>query len=170
MVTRGKASELLAYVAGVVDSDGHIGIDKSLTNPQRRVSPRYQPTVCVVNTSEALMTLLQSEFGGSVNTRKKVAEHHKTTYRWKLCNRMAADFCRQIAPYLLVKKAQSELLVEMMDAIPLYANTRLGHKTTPPEDLARREAVYQRFKALNDDRRYPQRLSGAASRTDEAIV
>ncbi len=161
MATRGKAPELLAYMAGVVDSDGWIGINRSGTNPQRRAYPRYQPQVCVVNTALHLLRLFEIEFGGSILTRRKVKANHKTTYYWKLGDRKAAEFCAVIVPYLRVKRAQAELLVEWMATKHGPEVLGRGAKLSEAE-VARREAMYQRYKALNDDRRYPQRLIEAA--------
>jgi hypothetical protein len=169
MATRGKAPELLAYMAGVTDSDGWIGINRSLTRPQRRANARYQPQVTIVNTSMALMELFQSEFGGSIVRRQKVKENHKQTYYWRLGDRKAAAYCEQILPYLLVKKEQAKLLIEFMAGVHGAEQKGQGAKLSQ-EECDRREAIYMRYKALNDDRRYPQRLSETASRTDEAIV
>src|SRR6185295_11739251 len=160
MATSGKASELLAYLAGVVDSDGWIGIDKSPINARRK-SPRYQPAVVVTNCSVPMMELFKREFAGSIMLRKQVLAHHKPTYRWKVCNRMAAEICRQIIPYLLVKRAQAELVIEMMDATARYLESRVGHKLLSTDTLERRESIYQRFRGLNDERGHPQRLSEA---------
>jgi len=168
MVTRGKAIDVLAYVAGVVDSDGHIGIDRSATMPQRRTSVRYEAAVVVTNVDRPLMDWLQEEFGGSLRQRKQMLPHHKPTYSWKLSEQQAAGFCEQILPYLRVKKRQAELLIELKAGWQQPEKRGQGAKTSESE-LARREAIYQRFKALNDDRR-PHRPSESASRTDEAMV
>lgn len=157
MATRRKARTVWAYVAGIIDGEGYIGIDKSKTMPQRRCSPRYQPEVVVVNSYLPLLEWLQREFGGSIMARKKQKDHHKPTWCWKLVNRQAAEFCKDLLPYLLVKKQNAELLIEFMEAAKPPKIRGQGAKLSEAE-VANRERLYQLMKARVDSR-HPQRLS-----------
>ncbi len=177
MATRGKRMEpeFLAYVAGVLDSDGWIGMNRTnrtvaLAN-QRRVSVRYQPQITVVNTYRPILEDFHEAFGGSISTRKKDKPHHKDIHYWRIGDRNAAEVCRLVLPYLRAKRAQAELCLEWATTARNPAPGRGAKLST--EELAYRESIYLRYKGLNDDRGFhsqPQRLSETASRTDEAIV
>lgn len=164
MVTRGKAIEVLAYVAGVIDSDGYIGINRTGSTHTLRVkrhwSPRFQVEVVVTNTCKEVLEWLASEFGGSIMLRKAVKPHHKATYRWKVGDLLASQLVEQVLPYLRIKPRQAEILLQFAE-LKRTANKHGKGARLSEEKLAQYEAIHQRFKALNDDRR-PQRLSGAA--------
>ena len=169
MVTRGKPVETLAYVAGVVDSDGCIGIcRKKRTNGYGIV---YSARLSVTNTDQPLVDWLKSEFGGFISIRKKAQEHHKTTYTWIISEQKMAVVLRQLLPYLRIKGRQAALLIELKEGMENLAN-RQGpwrEQRVHSEEMDRREAIYEQIKVLNDDRR-PHRLTGVASSTDEVIV
>ncbi len=180
METRGKSVEVLAYAAGVVDSDGCIGITKRAPQAvNRRVSPAYQGYITVTNTSLELLNWFEDEFGGSRKNRTQVLATHKRCYNWAVTNTAAAAMAELLIPYLKVKGAQAKLIIELHDVHQRYLGRRgqprnmvNGHLTgfvMPAAEVARREALYQQAKTNQDDRR-PQRLSGKASRTDEATV
>lgn len=171
-VTRGKmvTSQDLAYVAGFVDADGHIGICRQLSPSatQRCHNPRYQTYVVVTNCDRSVLEWMQAHFGGSIGGRPQVLPHHKPTYRWKATDQIGASLCREIAPYLRVKKAQAFLLIELCEA-KAAARPKGKGRRLEPERSANYERIYQRFKVLNDDRR-PQRPSGATPDVTERFA
>lgn len=174
MVTRGKTGQTpkilptiepsetqKAYIAGVVDADGHVALSRVNKRPpsQRLASVKYQAEIVVTNTDPRLIDFLTAAFGGRVYTRKKIAEHHKTTYSWRAGDRVAWQMAKAIAPYALIKQAQLLLLIEFYEG-------KIEHKrgtgaTLTPEEQARRADIHARIRALVDDRR-PQRLSERA--------
>jgi hypothetical protein len=158
MVTRGKSPEVLAYAAGVVDGEGHIGMYRNIPKASwkgRTKSPRYEYGVTVVNTVRPLLYWLHAEFGGSVCARPPQKEGWQPQWRWYLASLQAADFCRAILPYLRVKQEQATLLVAFVDT----KTTQRGApgRRSSDEELSWRDGIYLRLCALN--RTYPQRLS-----------
>lgn len=153
MVTRGKSEETInAYLAGIIDGEGHIAINRTKTCPQRRINPRYQAEVCVVNTDIRLMEFLVKHIGGSYHQRKKAKEWHKDTYSWKVTSTAARDLCVRLLPYLFLKKEQAELIVQ------LYKECNFNIRVLTNEEIQKRDLIYQQIAALNDSRR-PQRLT-----------
>lgn len=161
MVTRGKSKTLLAYLAGIVDADGHVALHagRKLSPEQRRISTRYQGEIVVTNTDRPLIDLLVETFGGHVFTRKKVEAHHKTTYSWKATDWVAVEVAKALLPYLFVKKGQAEIIIEFYEQRGVTP-TR-WRRPGEAEELARRDDCYARLRALVDDRR-PQRLNERA--------
>jgi hypothetical protein len=94
-----------AFMAGVIDGDGHIGIQKH---------PYFSPSIQFVNESKPLMNWAVLHFGGSV--RKENIPSGKEFYRWVLYGKKAQkQFIADIAPYLIVKRTQTEVLSRFLD-------------------------------------------------------
>jgi hypothetical protein len=158
MVTRGKSSEVLAYAAGIIDGEGHIGMYRNIPKAHwkgRGKSPRYEYGVTVNHTARPLIDWLHTQFGGSVSKKVVAHEHWLPQWRWYLSSLQAADFCRAILPYLRVKTMQAALMVEFVETKTSQRGAP-GRRTTDAE-LAWRDDVYLRLCALN--RTQPQRLS-----------
>jgi hypothetical protein len=168
MKTRGKQSkENLAYLAGVIDSDGYIGVLKSKAQPGNTKNPQYGLTVNVTNTSKVLMDWLVENFGGKVYTRKhKPGLNWKPTYNWILGYRAAKELLEEVLEFLVIKKDRAELGIRLMTG---WVKDNRG---THPDELARREGIYQEFKRLNySGLVQPERLNPEAPpKEDEAIV
>jgi len=162
--TRGKAdltTEEVSYLAGVIDSGGCISIGKmkgKYNKTARIVNPRYVLTLTVTNTSEALMNWLVERFNGRIKPRKKVNPKHKTTWNWVLDHGKALHALRMIKPYLVVKKKQAEVGIELIEKW-VSPNGGKGSQT-PSKEVERRESLYQTMKILNQTGTcYPQRLN-----------
>lgn len=94
-----------AYMAGVIDGDGHIGIVKN---------PAFCPAIQFVNESKALMNWAVLHFGGSI--RKEAIPSGKDFYRWVLYGKQAQKaFIANILPYMLIKRSQAEILREFLE-------------------------------------------------------
>lgn len=102
-----------AYIAGIFDGEGTIGIykHKSKDSAKRR-GYVYETTLYVVNTDKQLIELMYSYFGGNMRTRKKQKENHKTSYAWNISGSKVINVLEIILPYLRLKKRQGELLIE----------------------------------------------------------
>ena len=74
----------------------------------RRASPKYQMSVCVINTNQILIKWLKDNFGGSITTRKKAKENHKTAYRWVVGDQRAVVILRKVLPFLVIKTPQAK--------------------------------------------------------------
>ena len=93
----------LAYAAGVIDSDGFIGIYKQIIPQYGRVTPRYQLRVKVSNLSHKIINYFCITFGGNKNIEKTGYMH------WRLYDKQAEEFLKNIYPYLTFKKEQADL-------------------------------------------------------------
>lgn len=162
MAIRGKQEPSqgdLAYLAGIMDSDGCISISKWPGNGNR--SDRYVLELTVVNTSLRLMEWLVEKFGSRYKSRRKVSEKHKETYDWKYTNNNAAELLEQILPYLVAKERQARIGIEFVKG-NTHKPSGQGAKLHTDE-VARRESCKKRMQELN---RFgpvqPQRLNSSA--------
>ncbi len=131
----------LAYIAGFLDGEGTVRINRS-HNKARGI--RYELQVCAVNTCPEPLFLLQKQFGGGVYLRK-LLPRHKNIYCWTLGQRAGVNLLKQILPYLIIKKSRAELAIEFMDAIQGHKN---GVKLLE-EDIELRRIYFERMKQLN---------------------
>jgi len=156
----------LGYLAGVIDGEGYIGIEKTKPNKnQRQINPRYMPNICVVNTNKKLIDFLQKKWGGSIQQRNRngkwMKNYYKTCWRWRLNQGRIVEFLTAIRPYMIVKIEQADLLLkyyqERMKPIRGTFQGRHGVKEYPPEEMEFREKIYKEIKKLNHYD--PQRLN-----------
>lgn len=122
----------LAYLAGIVDGEGYIGItaDHRTRNPDR---PCWRLRVAVTNTNEWLMQHLKFSIGGGTIILRS-DKRQKPCYQWEIGNRKAAEFLKLILPYLRLKRPQAEL------AIKFQASISKSTRILTEEQLAVREA------------------------------
>lgn len=103
-------SHLLAYLAGVIDSDGSIGIKRSTYG--MRHGNGGQPTfservMCRQVTPEAVL-LLRDTFGGYYGITKGSTAKGRPLHSWQVTDMKAAECLRALRPYLHVKAAQAD--------------------------------------------------------------
>lgn len=101
------SKEILAYLSGIIDSEGNVVTTKYV---HLRVS----------NKSELLIRFLQKNWNGSVSLDKRP---QKSCYSWKASNKKFIPLLPQLKNYLLIKRRQIELWIKV---ISLYR--RFNHK------------------------------------------
>ena len=97
------------YLAGMIDADGSIGTTK--TGKNGNIVGR----VMVTNTNHDFLRTLQKEFGGYLSLRDKGSRPNWKPFgciTWS--NRKAQVILENISPFLLIKKAQAELVIELI--------------------------------------------------------
>lgn len=124
-----------AYLAGIIDADGCIRLNRRFNN--RSHQPVYAAYVQIYTTSTALLEWLETRFPGvsrrQRDDRQKEHPEWRVGYTWTLSgNRRVMIFCREIAPYLIIKREQAELIANGYVHLPEPA----------------RFALFQRLKAL----------------------
>lgn len=139
-----------AWFAGVLDSDGHIGIYRNVGNTQRHKNPRYAPALVITNTNEALLNRLSSLWPESkLKLRPRASERHQQTYSWQcLTIDSIVRLLQELRPYLIAKAAQADLLMDFLFTRKRTVSMGTG-TTTPVEEMDFREACWRRIRALN---------------------
>lgn len=111
------SADVLAYAAGVIDSDGSIGIQRE-TWPMRvhRASqPTFSERVTIRQIEPEAVDLIHQHFGGS---RYVIRYRGKRSGRQPLqsvviADRKASALLLAVLPYLRIKKAQAELCLKL---------------------------------------------------------
>ena len=96
----------LAYMAGIVDGEGCIAIDR-FTN-KNLPSYCYRLKLRVGNTNRWLIEQLRFSFGGNIKTVKQRG-NAKEAWEWYLAGENAAYCLKLLLPYLRIKRPQAEL-------------------------------------------------------------
>lgn len=170
--TRGKIKkEYLAYIAGVIDSDGSISVSKINLRDSKYKSPRYVLAVTITNTSEELIDFVQERMGGSYRDKKRRDRRQETTiikengidriitakritYDWTIASTKALNFLRLIKNYLIAKKRQAELAIEFQEnilnkkTVCVKAGLGISHRLAP-EEIKKRDWYNKTISALN---------------------
>jgi len=107
----------LAYIAGIVDGEGYIGI--TADGKRRRAKhgkDNLRLRVTVTNTNEWLCQYLKFSFGGGKVLLRTQSPNHRPCWQWQVDYGKAADFLKLILPYLHLKKPQAELAIKFQEA------------------------------------------------------
>ena len=116
----------LAYLAGVIDSDGFVSAARG-THKGRLY---YGAVVGIAGTDRKPHDLAASFFGGRVRCYLPKAErsHHKPQFQWQRYGESARPVLEAVLPYLLVKRSRAVLALELQD---LLFESRLPDEADP---------------------------------------
>ena len=147
--------EQYAYLAGVIDCDGYITIQrtkkvKKLPSGNNCVGFYHVVKVGITGTDRGIHDFASKIFGSSVSDHQPKNELHKKHYMWQLTSSRAVDFIKKIRPYLVIKRQQADL------AVRYFNDPRV--KTTPPvkitvEILELRDVYWKEIVSLNSSRK-----------------
>lgn len=100
----------LAYLAGVIDSDGHIGIKRNTYAMRVRGDagqPIYAERIDIKQVQPQAVELARACFGGWLGITKAYAKFGKPLHSWHCHSAMAGKALAMLLPYLRIKKAQA---------------------------------------------------------------
>lgn len=133
----------VAYLAGIVDGEGHITVTRVRTKGSVNVS--HSIRVVVTNTDKALIKWL-CEMSDTAMVKKAPAHPTwKTAWNWQITGVNAEAFLRAILPWLRVKRRQAELCLELRD----LGRHKWKGRALDPAVVEERERIAQEVIALN---------------------
>lgn len=101
----------LAYMAGVIDSDGTIGIKRN-TYSMRVVgdsaAPTYSERIHIRQVERQALELFSATFGGNLGISDPNAKRGRSLFNWGQTDRKAATTLRALLPFLRIKRRQAE--------------------------------------------------------------
>ena len=124
-----------AYAAGLLDGEGTIGVNKT-------GGTGYQ--IGIANLNMQMLEFLQSTFGGKI-----YRQGNKNYKRWELFTKKEVlEFLLLVEPYLIVKKKQSQLMIELLNT-RVHKKAGLAYRFTDNEkSLISQIRSYYREKVL----------------------
>ena len=164
----------IAYIAGLVDGEGYIGIvRREATDANKRLTPKHTGRISVAMCERApldfMCLVLRLPVGKMrVKPRRRNAHIHRDCFVVDIENDYAAAVAKLLAPFLLVKRKQAQLVIELRElqrsgsrrdlsqpyrVLQFKGGTSLGRNyivnKTSDQHVERCEAIYQQCKALN---------------------
>lgn len=139
-----------AYIAGIVEGEGHIGIRWEPPDPRsRNVSPRIRSILEIEMTDEDIILWLSEKLGGRPVNRRKRNPKHRTTWRLPIPAAHLAPFLAQIMPWMRSwrKRREAELVYEL--AKISRAGLRGHGRVTPQPILERRMVLFEEMRRLH---------------------
>ena len=112
-----------AYVAGIIDGEGHIGFART-----RNV---IYPRVSVINTNLDLLNDLKNKYDGFIFELTARKANWKVGYQWQLGNRKCVNLLEDVYDYLRIKYNQAWLVFAWDEIRP---GNNLGYWTVESEE------------------------------------
>lgn len=149
----------LAYLAGIIDADGTIGIKKnsySMRIVKDSGQATYSERIHIRQVERPALELLAATFGGNIGTEDPHAKRGKPLYRWGQTDAKAVATLKALLPYLRIKRHQAENCIQLRIIKEESKRARVakgrGHvgASVRPEIISRAmEDTYAVAKALN---------------------
>jgi len=164
-----RQAVLYSYIAGIIDGEGSIRINKSFTPRtiavHRVKSPVYNAQINLGMVDKEIPDLLKDTFGG--NVREERVPGMRSIWRYSLTGRnQLIDVLNNLLPYLRIKRKHAEVVIDFCQN---WKTPHIRRNGTDPQEILRREDAFQEIRKLN--------LVGAAAeakqediREDEAMV
>ena len=155
-----------AYLAGLVDGEGYIGIKKSKP-PKGCVSPSYSARIQIRMVDEPAIAFLSDSFSLNYYKEKPSAVNGRPLFCFQASNHLAAFILYTLYPYLRVKVVNAQVVLQLHELKQDSRKHRTKVVGTRPfkhwagstntarvmamsdEYVARCEALYIQAKALN---------------------
>lgn len=149
----------LAYLAGVIDSDGSISIRRSTYAMRKRGdagAPIYSERITVRQVTPQAIELLHATFAGYRYTSDPSAKRGRPLEGWEVTDKRAHLALVALLPYLRIKRRQAENCLALRALKEQSARMRVakgrghaGAAARTPEMNADMEACYLRNRELN---------------------
>lgn len=145
----------IAYAAGLFDGEGYVRIAR-WAKP-RSTHVRWQVIAGLGMTYLPIMKAWHKQFGGTlyINDHSKRNPNHRAQYMWKTSSQEACTFLRQVLPFLVVKREESVLCLELQANIEAH-KFKLGNRFWKHADhagiLALRQSLADQVRDLKHRR------------------
>lgn len=121
------ATELeYAFLAGIIEGEGCIYIGSHSSN--KSTGARYfVTTIQVTNTNKILIDYLLDKFGGlivSYTAAQTPKVHRQPVFLWKVTGIELTFICQKVLPYMVSKKEQIAVMLEMRSTYDLHPSQR----------------------------------------------
>jgi len=100
----------IAYIAGLIDGEGYIGIKKT-TIRKDCVNPSYHARIQIRMVDEQAIKFITETLGGNYYKEKPSSPKGRPLYWFQAANNSAEIILKTILPYLKVKKTSAETVL-----------------------------------------------------------
>ena len=104
----------IAYMAGLVDGEGYIGIKKSKAYKcQKRVSPGYHARIQIRMVDEPAIKFIAENLGGWYYKEKPSSKKGKPLYCYQASDKAVEKILEALLPYLRIKKESAKTVLKL---------------------------------------------------------
>ena len=156
----------IAYIAGLIDGEGYIGIKKSSVRKDC-VNPNYHARIQIRMVEEQAIKFIAETLGGSYYKEKAHCNNGRPLYCYQASDKIAEETLKKVLPYLKVKEHSAKKVLELRE---LQKNCRkyqtkitgyrtlnhwcgkpvkVANKSFSDEYIAMCESLYHECKRLN---------------------
>ena len=144
-----RQAVLLSYIAGIIDGEGSIRINKSFTPRDIKVlkviNPTYNAQINLGMVEKQIPDLLKEAFGG--NVREERVPKLRSIWRYSLTGRyQLIKVLNQLLPFLRIKRPHAEVVIDFCEN---WKTPYARKKGIDPQELQRREDAFQIMRKLN---------------------
>jgi len=138
-----------SYLAGIIDGEGCFNIHKN----SNRVS--YTARLMVGMSGDGslkVLRMLHDAYGGSLRSNGKRRDHYKEEWMWYATGKTLERVLADILPFLLIKREQAELCLELRRSSASRVHLVKGKKGiqhVPANVLEYRQALKEKVNGLN---------------------
>lgn len=140
----------LAYLAGLIDGEGYIGI--KLTRRKDARSPIYHERIQVRMVHEQAIAFLARRLGGNYYLERPHSAQGRSLYCWQASDALAAKILASLLPFLRVKRTSALTVLRLRKSKADPRARRRGspaRRTMLPSIVAFRHRLYLKAKSLN---------------------
>ena len=148
---------VFAYLAGVLDIAGQVGIRRKLGYRRQtdgRAMAYFVASISLSDASPVVPDILQAAFPARRLVYKAKNRKQTEWHMWEATNRAAREPLLRIIPYLRLKRRQAELALSLIDFIE--GDAAGSSRPLSAEQEKYRRDLYDEIRALNAIR--PQRV------------
>jgi len=129
----------IAYIAGLVDGEGYIGIKKTKAyKSQDRKTPSYHARIQIRMVDEPAIRFISECLGGSYYKEKQHSiKTRRPLYCYQASDKCAENILTTIIPFLLVKKVSAQTVLELRKL-----QTKRRQYQTKPSGTRRFPTIY----------------------------
>ena len=144
---RGEARIEKAYIAGFIDGEGCIYIEKE-ENKGKYKRHRYQLKISISQQDKSPLEFIQKVYGGNFGTTpggiyKRVPN---PIYRLRITDRKALKLIKECLPFFIVKKEHTDIAIEFYKFKDEHVR---AYKRTPDNILKELAAFKEKLHMLN---------------------
>lgn len=153
-VRKQYSETVAAYMAGILDGEGSLTIG-NYSCSKVTGDKHFQVNIAVSSTDSVLIDWIYDTFGGfrGIYSPKQMSRNgRKQVYRWQCSSDRLLHICEITLPYLLIKKRQAEILIEMRKTYIGLQNVkgRQNNQRIPKEILDFRQSLFEELKLLHN--------------------
>ena|SRR5215468_2382544 len=151
---KGLTPTQAAYMAGLLDGEGHFGMQRKLVTSRGYRYKTFEAFVVLVMTNKVFMETIAALVpwgGGTVGRNSRVLHGRaRPGYRMKWSSTAAVQLCRAILPYLRLKTPHAKLIIALADAKAGAQAERSGRGHAYPARIVQlQEAMFVAMRNLN---------------------